>query len=753
VTPPSADVVRDTRVVPTPSEAPADAQPVVQAAWNPVAALDGGDSLASRDTVPKDAPLSNQPTEPSNPVKPIQWLEGEMSQSAPTDLSPPLGPIVPRMPNPPNPRSPVLSPIILPTKPSAIHTIKPAADPNTEPLGYRPQPMADQTALPQNQDEPITAPWLLHPVREVVVSQVTATSAFASALAEEAAPQSSSGKKESPERLPDTSIQLATASLHGFGADAGPANVLVAEKTLRAHRTQYDSRRLFEAAVLLLGVVAILRLSSWLVAAWRSRRWRRIRQSASGCSFAEFESVPRPALHWRAANRSAVRPVCTTIVGVLVSCLFNGCAALTNPVLNGIPVRRLPTEILSSPVRERTQTIPLALLKQVGPKDYLLAAGDVIGVYVAGVFPLTQPDQPIPAPPVYFPSQIDPLGAGLPPSTGYPVTIRSDGTISLPLIEPVSLDGLTVEQANQRVREAYIDKGILPPGRETVLLTLMQPRQIRVLVFRQEVGGFSAGGRGDISSNNVKLGTGHVVDLRAYENDVATALANTGGLPGLDAFDGVFIFRGGQSNQALVQALSSLNSYDELKSMEDLGVKVDYIPTRWAAGDPVPFQPHDVILNQGDILLLESRDRDLFYAAGLLPAGQYVLPRDHDLDVVEAVVLIRGTLVNGSFGGNNFTGRLIQQGAGNPNPSALTVIRRTPDGGQIPISVDLNRALKDPRERILVQPNDVLILQETVGEAFARYVNDVFVFNAFTYIYRGSTGVGQAGVNQIPSNR
>ncbi len=230
------------------------------------------------------------------------------------------------------------------------------------------------------------------------------------------------------------------------------------------------------------------------------------------------------------------------------------------------------------------------------------------------------------------------------------------------------------------------------------------------MVFRQEVGGFSAGGRGDISSNNVKQGTGHIVDLRAYENDVINALANTGGLPGQDAFDGIFIFRGGQSNPELTQQLQSLPSGAELSVLLGTWCRNDYIPTRWPAGEPLPFKPEDAILHEGDVVLLEARVEDLFYTAGLLPAGERVLPRDYDLDVVEAVAQVSGTLVNGAFGGNNFNGLLIQKGIGNPNPSSLTVIRQTPNGGQIPISVDLNRALVDPRERILVQPGDVLIL-------------------------------------------
>jgi hypothetical protein len=40
----------------------------------------------------------------------------------------------------------------------------------------------------------------------------------------------------------------------------------------------------------------------------------------------------------------------------------------------------------------------------------------------------------------------------------------------------------------------------------------------------------------------------------------------------------------------------------------------------------------------------------------------------------------------------------------------------------VPIRVDLRKALRDPRERILVQPGDMLILQEKPCEAVARYL-------------------------------
>jgi hypothetical protein len=428
------------------------------------------------------------------------------------------------------------------------------------------------------------------------------------------------------------------------------------------------------------------------------------------------------------------------LLAALASPLVSGCAALTNPTLNGIPVRRLPTELLTAPRREQLQTLPLSLLRQQQPDDYLLGPEDVLGIYIPGVLPQTFDAQQLPAPPVTFPARIDQAGLGLPPSLGYPLAIRRDGTIDFPLVGPIQLEGLTIEQAQERVRQAYLDQQILPEGREAVLVTLMQPRQVRVLVFRQEVGGFAAGGLGDIATSNVKQGTGHIVDLRAYENDLLTALSYTGGLPGLDAFDGIFIFRGGMSNADLNERLQHADSHKEPWPWSDLNVEIVHIPTRWPAWEPVPFQPEDVILRDGDVVFIEARSRDFFYTGGLLPRGEFQLPRDYDLDVLEAVAQVRGTLLNGAFGGNNLNGLLIQPGIGNPNPSALTVVRRTPNGGQIPISVDLNRALRDPRERIVVQAGDVLILQETTGEAIARYVTNVFSFGVTSnVIQRGST--------------
>ena len=54
--------------------------------------------------------------------------------------------------------------------------------------------------------------------------------------------------------------------------------------------------------------------------------------------------------------------------------LLVGCTAITNPTLNGIPVRRLPTEMLTAPRREAALTIPLSMLRQSPSRGLSLGA-------------------------------------------------------------------------------------------------------------------------------------------------------------------------------------------------------------------------------------------------------------------------------------------------------------------------------------------------------------------------------------------
>jgi hypothetical protein len=183
---------------------------------------------------------------------------------------------------------------------------------------------------------------------------------------------------------------------------------------------------------------------------------------------------------------------------------------------------------------------------------------------------------------------IDAQRLGLQPVLGFPIPVREDGTIALPLIDPVNVNGLSVTEATTAITRAYIDKRILQPGRERIIVTLMQPRRTRVTVFRQEVGGLAGNGRGFITTSATKRGTGTSVDLRAYENDVLTAIRDTGGLPGLDDYADIIVFRGGQESSKLVAAAESLAPGQDARYLASACSKTIVIPTRINPNAPLP---------------------------------------------------------------------------------------------------------------------------------------------------------------------
>jgi protein involved in polysaccharide export with SLBB domain len=431
-----------------------------------------------------------------------------------------------------------------------------------------------------------------------------------------------------------------------------------------------------------------------------------------------------------------VTGACPALAGALLACgLASGCAALTNPVAEGVSVRRLPPELLA-PAKAGEQTIPLTLLGQPRPAAYRLEAGDVLGVYVEGFLGDRTPPDPLPI-------HVGPLVQArdqhrFPPAAGYPVTVEEDGAIYLPSAGALSVRGKTVAEAREAIHAFYVQKRLLKQDPARVIVTLLAPRQYQVLVMRQEATSFSPTNEGPAPSS--KRGTGHFVDLLAYENDVLHALAQTGGLPGLDAYNEVVIQRGffnGASNREAILRQA------EGDPRTCVGGQIIHIPLRQPPGAPMPFRPEDMILQTGDVVFLEARDDELFYTGGLLPPGAFVLPRDHDMDVIEAVSRVRGPLFNGAFGGSNLSGTLIQPGIGNPSPSLLAVLRRTPGGGQVSIVVDLRDAVRHPEERLVVRAGDVLILQEKPGEALARYATQTFFnFNVLWQVVKTSNATG-----------
>lgn len=535
-----------------------------------------------------------------------------------------------------------------------------------------------------------------------------------------------------------------------------------------------------------------------------------------------------------------------------------GCSGL-QPI-HGVPSDSFPQE-MSGPLRSGKQTIDLSLLRQTPPPSHIVDSGDVLGVYIEGV--MGNRNQ---IPPVNFPASGD-----VPPSFGYPMPVREDGTISLPLIKPILVRGMTIREVEEAVRKQYTQvegQRMLNADTNQVLISLQRPRTYNVLVVRQEatnVNELSTNTVGSINLGSVKRGSGKLVALPAYKNDVLHALAETGGLPGLDAENTVYVLRrrppqtppglrqpgsdaprkndpterreppamptslgraqstreseiilaaaeiespdspfgytaakpraketparltsalpGGHSapqsishtatqprfepppssqpapqltpnytppvppQPMLPQQSPPVNAPPQSgapapwlppeqpwpnftgQSLQDFPLEaygfgrdtqIVRIPVRLYAGETPQFREQDIILNDGDIVFIESRDTEIFYTGGLLGGGQYTLPRDYDLDVLGAVSIATGRTVNISsskYGGVSALNQDVSVGA-----SDVTILRQLPGGGQIPIKVDLNKAIRDPQHRVRIQPGDYILLRYKPHEAVAAFI-------------------------------
>jgi hypothetical protein len=398
----------------------------------------------------------------------------------------------------------------------------------------------------------------------------------------------------------------------------------------------------------------------------------------------------------------------------------------------------VPKEILAKP-RNNMVPIDISRLRQEPPRNYLLDAGDILGIYIEGV--LGDAEQ---LPPVHFPE----ANSDLNPALGFPVPVREDGTISLPLVPPIQVRGLTLNQTMELIRHNYtVLRKILQEGKDRIIVTLMRERTYRVIVMRQD----------GVTGNNVAAGLnsamglsqgsrGQVVNLSAYKNDVLHALAMTGGLPGNDVKNEIKILRGRlldyRQRDAFIREFYQTNC-DQGPCLcapplpEDPAII--RIPLRLPPGQVPQFRQDDIILEEGDIILIENREREVFYTGGLLGSGEHQLPRDYDLDALTALSLvgpgIGGGQNGGGGGGGGRSGGFGQSGGnaatmlGGVSAGQLFILRKTPCGGQIIISVDMNRAIRDPSARPLIQSGDILILRYKPVEELLNFSIGTF----FTY--------------------
>lgn len=391
-----------------------------------------------------------------------------------------------------------------------------------------------------------------------------------------------------------------------------------------------------------------------------------------------------------------------------------GCMAVSSSH-HAVPANRLDPSIFSCP-KESLAPLPFAALGQPKPEEHVIGAGDTLAIYVFGVFPPGEDETPVQnrtqaVNQRYYP----PYGAEVGPSTGLPIRVTDNGTVDLPLVDPIALEGLTISQAVEKIRMLYVEAGVVQRGRERITVGLITPRVKRIIVLREDTPSTPVAITSASLNKEIHRGSGEVIDLPIYENDVLHALASTGGLPGTDAKRELWVIRNnGLADYRYINA-EQLN----LMVQQDLGgteiQNVIRIPLVGCPDQPIPFRTEDVVLQDGDVVFVPRRN-EYFVTGGLLPGARIPLPRDEDIDVLEAIAMASGS-VGGPLGQS---GTVLSGGnVGNlKEPTRVLILRKLPDGRQLAIRVDLDRAMQDEKERILIQNEDVVMLHFKPGSSF-----------------------------------
>ena len=417
---------------------------------------------------------------------------------------------------------------------------------------------------------------------------------------------------------------------------------------------------------------------------------------------------------------SSQRPTTVVLFCLLLTFATTGCMSISRRETTS--PHCFPSGLYGGP-RSDMEPINLVRLRQDPPPVYMLGPGDTLGIYVEGV--LGSRDE---APPVHFPERFQ---RDMPPAIGFPIPIREDGTLPLPLVPPIMADGLTITQLESVIRKAYTeDQKILVPGRDRIIVTLMRPRNYKVLVVREDVQSRDVQVRkeseGEFALGSDRLGAATLVELRAYENDVLHALSQSGGLPGVMAKNELIILRGTfDEAQDLTPILDDIDSYVQVSDGAANGPSnVTRIPLRVGPGEPVQkLRQEDIILGNGDIVYIQSRDAEVFYTGGLLKGGQFPIPRDYDLDVLGGMAMAGGSIA-AAAGGSGTDG--IGSGVGSIFPPTRVLVLRVENGRQNVIEINLKKAMKDPGQRILVEPNDMIILEYYPAEIVMNTILSTF---------------------------
>ncbi len=411
---------------------------------------------------------------------------------------------------------------------------------------------------------------------------------------------------------------------------------------------------------------------------------------------------------------------------LLVCATASGCLSIPNS--QTVSPRYFKSKVHGG-VRSEMEQINFVKLRMDKPAEELLGPNDVLGIYIAGITGALDE-----APPIHN------IGPGVStndrPASGYPYQVRSDGTLSLPMLpEPIYVEGMSLVQAEEAIRAAYTLKKQIVRADANISVSMIKRRTYHVTVIREDIAADDmratnnslATGKGAAYMAGMNRGTATSLELPAYRNDVLEALSQTGGLPGLNAKNEVVILRKAYSEEfsntdymsgnldvgyAQSKVADRYNATGEIADLSsELGIV--RIPLRVGANEEPPqLTSEDVTLYDGDVVYIQSREAEVYYTGGLIKGGVYPIPRDYDLDVMGAIATAGGTVgASAGAAASNTSSRV-----GSLVPASRILVLREVNGKQYAIQIKQKEMLRDPSQRILIEPNDVILVEYTPME-------------------------------------
>jgi protein involved in polysaccharide export with SLBB domain len=301
-------------------------------------------------------------------------------------------------------------------------------------------------------------------------------------------------------------------------------------------------------------------------------------------------------------------------------------------------------------------------------------------------------------PPVHQP---DP-NSDLPPAMGYPTLVLHDGTIRLPLVDPISVRGLSVAQVESLLKKTYRDSDDpIITERSRVIVSLIRKRTINVVVVRgdQSQAQQDARFRGQNRSAPVSArsdGSGRIYNLNlpAGDNDLLNAMIGSGGFPGVNAQEQMQLLRNIHHGSAQTSPFPRTG-----KTAAQPRTFAQSLPLRSkGANQTSSFPRSQARLNNGDIVSIAAKPTEVFYTGGLLGGGEFLIPRDRPLSLMDAIAQAGG--IPQSRGGGVIP---LQQ------PRSLTLLRRNGDG-QVSYRFDIDGGFSQRASQTIVRSGDYLIL-------------------------------------------